>query len=66
MSFLIYLFLLDVLLQVLDAELHVILQPVLLVELLLHRLPLGELLLQPHPKLGAQLLDAALVIRLLR
>ena len=42
------------------------LEPILLVQLLLHRLTLGELLLQPHSELGAELLDAALVTCLLK
>ena len=62
----VHLLLLDVRLEVGDAELHVTLEPVLLVQLLLHGLTLGELLLQPHAELGTKLLDAALVTRLRR
>ena len=61
-----HLLLLHLGLEVVDAQLHVALEAVLLVQLLLHRLALGELLLQPRPELRAQLLDAALVTRLRR
>ena len=61
-----HLLLLHLGLEVVDAQLHVALEAVLLVQLLLHGLALGELLLQPRPELRAQLLDAALVTRLRR